>query len=423
MNPKKNLKSTTGEGTPKGADEIEDACFDKSPFSSAPMVDLQFKQGDYLSVHRALLQRNPKLAVLDPSYHNRWGSTSSQSPPLKHISRSAGHVLVHYLYTDTYHTLKWMGPTTGREETIAKLKTGFEVYATARKYELDGLEELAKEQISLLSKGVDAFTIVDVVNEAYPSSTGKDTWFPTYMEAVIKTAFEDSAAQPKPEIHVSSENEFEDDIPTAKTLLRGALEVYREMVKDASITTDPSQLEDDECERSATTKKNKKDKKKISAVVGEPKVEEPVNRAEPSLDTVDDDWAAISTKRKEKGSVAKEPNIEELPARPKPMPEPEKEEGTATGNTSGGRPFSGGLFSGGSTTRTAFGATNNAAVGDPPGTAGVAFTPTTEKEAYGTQSFRNILFMDAYKRWSSEELRLADYNQGRKISGTANCPR
>ncbi|KAK4142637.1 uncharacterized protein C8A04DRAFT_29769 [Dichotomopilus funicola] len=416
MNPKKNLKSTTGEGTPTGADEIEDACFDKSPFSSAPMVDLQFKQGDYLSVHRALLQRNPKLALLD----------TSQSPPLKHISRSAGHVLVHYLYTDTYHTLKWIGPTTGREETIAKLKTGFEVYATARKYELDGLEELAKEQISLLSKGADALTIVDVVNEAYPSSTDEDTWFPTYMKAIIKTAFEDSAAQLKPEIHISSENEFKDDIPTAKTLLRGALEVYREMVKDASITTDPSQLEDDECERCATTKKNKKDKKKISAVVGEPKVEESVNRAEPSLDTVDNDWAAISTKRKEKGTVAKEPNIEELPARPKPMPEPEKEEGTATGNTSGGGPFSGGLFSGGSTTRTAFGATNNAAVGDPPGTAGVAFTPTTEKDALyskQTQSFRNILFMGAYKRWSSEELRLADYNQGRKISGTANCPR
>lgn len=133
-----------------------------------------------------------------------------------------------------------MGPITGREATIARLKTGFEVYTTECKYKLDSLEELAKEQISFLSKGVDAFTILDVVHEAYPSSTDKDTWFPTYMKAIIKTAFEDSAALLKPEVYILSENEFEDDVPTAKTLLRGALEVYREMVKDTSVTTDPS---------------------------------------------------------------------------------------------------------------------------------------------------------------------------------------
>ncbi len=38
-------------------------------------------------------------------------------------------------------------------------------------------------------------------HEAYPSSTDKDTWFPTYMKAIIKTAVEDSAALLKPEIN------------------------------------------------------------------------------------------------------------------------------------------------------------------------------------------------------------------------------
>ncbi|KAK3933443.1 hypothetical protein QBC46DRAFT_414766, partial [Diplogelasinospora grovesii] len=168
--------------------------------------------------------------------------------------------------------------------------------------------------------------------------------------------------------------------------------------------------------RCATTKKNKKDKKSISAVVEEPKVEEPVKPTEPDLVPVDDGWGVIGTKRKKKKkakcAVAEEPKVEEQPAEPEPMPEPEKEDGTTTGNTTGG-----GLFSGGSATGTAFGATNNAAVGDPPGTASVVFTPTTEKEANNpsqTQSFQNILLMDAYERWSSEELRLADYNQGRK---------
>ncbi|KAK3945608.1 hypothetical protein QBC46DRAFT_430184 [Diplogelasinospora grovesii] len=103
--------------------------------------------------------------------------------------------------------------------------------------------------------------------------------------------------------------------------------------------------------------------------------------------------------------------------------------GFGTGTTAfGGGGGGGGLFGGaGTTTNTAggFGATNNPGigtnVGDPPGTAVVQFNPTTEKEANNpsqSNSFQNILFMDAYKKWSAEELRLADYNQGRKMGTT-----
>lgn len=85
-------------------------------------------------------------------------------------------------------------------------------------------------------------------------------------------------------------------------------------------------------------------------------------------------------------------------------------------NTTGGS-----LFGGGGTT-SAFGSANNPGIGtnvpDPPGTAGVAFSPFQEKEANGSQvSFQNILFMDAYKKWSAEELRLVDYQQGRRYGG------
>ncbi|KAK0707412.1 nuclear protein 96-domain-containing protein [Lasiosphaeris hirsuta] len=86
--------------------------------------------------------------------------------------------------------------------------------------------------------------------------------------------------------------------------------------------------------------------------------------------------------------------------------------GTSTG--AGGSIFGGGATSG-------FGASNNPGigtnVGDPPGTAVVPFTATVEKEANNpsqSNSYQNILFLDAYKKWSSEELRLTDYNQGRK---------
>ncbi len=80
------------------------------------------------------------------------------------------------------------------------------------------------------------------------------------------------------------------------------------------------------------------------------------------------------------------------------------------------------MFGAGATTGTSgFGATANPGIGtnigDPPGTAVVAFAPTIEKEPNNptqSNSFQNLLLMDAYKKWSTDELRLADYNQGRK---------
>ncbi|KAI0429322.1 nuclear protein 96-domain-containing protein [Xylaria sp. FL1042] len=101
----------------------------------------------------------------------------------------------------------------------------------------------------------------------------------------------------------------------------------------------------------------------------------------------------------------------------------------AFGSTTAGN--SSGLFGSGNTGTTStfgsFGNTANnapsAAVGDPPGTANVTnFQPLVEKESAGSaaqNSFQNILFQDAYKKWSAEELRLADYAAGRRYGGAS----
>ncbi|KAI0120451.1 nuclear protein 96-domain-containing protein [Hypoxylon sp. NC0597] len=109
--------------------------------------------------------------------------------------------------------------------------------------------------------------------------------------------------------------------------------------------------------------------------------------------------------------------------------------GTSNTGTTGG-----GLFGSGTTTSNtgtstgfgAFGSTSNTPastalgqgpVGDPPGTAAVTnFQPLVEKEnttSAAQNSFQNILFQDPYKKWSAEELRLADYAAGRRFGGTS----
>ncbi|KAI8300880.1 Nucleoporin NUP145 [Colletotrichum sp. SAR11_59] len=107
----------------------------------------------------------------------------------------------------------------------------------------------------------------------------------------------------------------------------------------------------------------------------------------------------------------------------------------ATSNSTG--------FGSGTATNSAFGSTNNtntsgglfgnttgafggggtsssigSNVGDPPGTAITPFQAHQEKESAGagnqSNAFQNILFQEPYKKWSAEELRLADYAQGRR---------
>ncbi|KAM0466223.1 hypothetical protein ACHAPV_001180 [Trichoderma viride] len=84
------------------------------------------------------------------------------------------------------------------------------------------------------------------------------------------------------------------------------------------------------------------------------------------------------------------------------------------------------MFGGGNTASNTgtgfggFGATNTlgGATGDPPGTAVTPFQAFTEKEPNSStnlsNAFQNILFQDPYKKWSADELRLADYVQGRR---------
>jgi len=228
-------------------------------FSSGPLVTLQFKHGAHLDVHRALLLRHPKLlALAGDQFSSIEGRSPPEVAPLKNTSRSAGHVLVHYLYTGTYGTLKWVGTRNGCEERAAKLKTGFEVYAAARKYELVDLEDLAKAQISFLSKDLDAFAIVAVVNEVYPMSTDDDTWFPGFMKTVVKTAFKDPTALLEFATRKSLWGGAQGGFSTVVTLLGSALEAYREIAKDGSAEAAPSQLTDDASEWLTATRKEKR---------------------------------------------------------------------------------------------------------------------------------------------------------------------
>ncbi|KAI9806603.1 MAG: hypothetical protein M1825_006060 [Sarcosagium campestre] len=99
--------------------------------------------------------------------------------------------------------------------------------------------------------------------------------------------------------------------------------------------------------------------------------------------------------------------------------------GTGTGTTTGTSFFGGGAgnaFGGTSSTPGAFGAGASTALtgANMPseGTASTPYQPFTEKDGTSQSTFQSITFMAPYQKFSFEELRAADYNQGRRFGTT-----
>jgi nuclear pore complex protein Nup98-Nup96 len=102
---------------------------------------------------------------------------------------------------------------------------------------------------------------------------------------------------------------------------------------------------------------------------------------------------------------------------------------TFGGSTTTSNPFGGGATNSpfGGTTTSAFGSPASTAlggaVGETPGTGNVPFQPFIEKEPNSTSnqqnSFQNICFQPPYQKFSPEELRLVDYNQGRRYGNAS----
>ena len=94
------------------------------------------------------------------------------------------------------------------------------------------------------------------------------------------------------------------------------------------------------------------------------------------------------------------------------------------GSNTGGSLFGGSTFGGStavnSATSTGFGSAN-ASIGECQGTAQPTYSVTQEKEANSTtmNNFQSITHIPAYQKWSFEELRMADYNAGRRFANAS----
>ncbi|CCC13800.1 unnamed protein product [Sordaria macrospora k-hell] len=257
--------------------------FEISPFTT-PLVALQFSTGAPLLVHRALLEQHSLLALLcitnsiaspitspamSPSQgHRSLSRTASYFSSQQHntsstplspgtsgyvinfpdISPQAGHVLVQYLYSpEKYHTLRYTGwpVIPERQLTVSRFRTSVEVYGAAKKYELRGLEQLAKKEMLELGGRLDAFTVIGVL-EQQPTD-GEDHWLDEFAKGWARKAFQDPGRvlRAQEEDETRGQQETTQGMALARKFMKGLLEVYEEMNSNKKPRQDIDEPADD----------------------------------------------------------------------------------------------------------------------------------------------------------------------------------
>lgn len=189
-----------------------------SPYS-APHIVLSFQGGMKCNVPSPVIKRIPKLASLVNSF--------SMHISLGHISNGIGHVLVHHLFTGTYQSLKPMGESK-YERLVDEFSTSIQVYACARAYEMQSLEELAKIEVDRLGAELPVATVLKLVQDAYPNPDVDDIWVRGYIKSRLRSLIEIQAEQLEHRRIMSDERKT---VPIREIVLDGLLELLRETQK------------------------------------------------------------------------------------------------------------------------------------------------------------------------------------------------
>jgi hypothetical protein len=197
---------------------------DSSPYGS-PACTVPFASP--LTVPLDILKKSPKLHA---AYDNRL-------PELPAIPQDVGHVLVHYLHTGTYQSLR-PKPTDTMSKQICELRTSIQAYAAARTYDLPDLMRLAEAKIDKYGQGLPLPALLEVARDAYPTLTEGDDWFLDYLRSRIRPHLKD----PKLLMGSNLLDQISSILSPNRVLLRTVLELFCEriVVRSEPATSPPA---------------------------------------------------------------------------------------------------------------------------------------------------------------------------------------
>lgn len=149
------------------------------------MVELYFKDGGPLRLHKEILSKSSALLALLKGSHR----IPDASIYIDDMSYNAGHIMIHYLLTSTYNTPdnKDTSPDSKKKE---ELTTALQVYFSAKKYEIIGLADLASQQIKRISMELNLIALLKVLQCEFPGICFIENWIATYLANRIRSEFE-----------------------------------------------------------------------------------------------------------------------------------------------------------------------------------------------------------------------------------------
>ncbi|KKP05122.1 hypothetical protein THAR02_02781 [Trichoderma harzianum] len=176
-------------------------------------VPLQFADGRTLNIPPHLLSQSPKLEAM-------YQETRLKFPD---VSDDVGHVIIHYLYTGTYQSLR--PEYSELQKAIAtEFSTSIRTYNAAETYELPNLAELAKAEIERLGEKLQVALVFDILREICPNPGAGDVWLSNFLKNRLKSFLRGGAMKPLQ----SKTGIPHKTVPISHILFKGMLELYRE---------------------------------------------------------------------------------------------------------------------------------------------------------------------------------------------------
>ncbi|KAF4973180.1 hypothetical protein FZEAL_9397 [Fusarium zealandicum] len=170
----------TGTATPSAREETS---FSRPYLSGRWRVIFSGKGDDQAhDVPAVFIKKHPGFAA---KFLNGGKSFGGKKPlDMPNLSESTKHVLLHFLYTDTYQTLnRDVADKTGE---VKHLATAVHVYGMARDYGLTALETLATFEIEKLAKTMKFIDMVKFLDLEEFSKTNMGGWLHPYLATRAK---------------------------------------------------------------------------------------------------------------------------------------------------------------------------------------------------------------------------------------------
>lgn len=143
------------------------------PYTSQLTDTLKSNNGRTYNIPRTFVERYPKLKT-------RLGDCS-----LKKLSEDCCHVLVNYLYTNTYQALDLRNASLC-ENKAAQFETSLQMYMFTEECDMYHLQDLAMVELERLGPNIPVTQLLDLAaNTNYASN---DKWFQNFIKSLIEPA-------------------------------------------------------------------------------------------------------------------------------------------------------------------------------------------------------------------------------------------